>query len=123
MWDKIKVYERRNIMQIIPMSSTIHTIAAADRAFGAATLNSITAPVEEEQKTGTFLDALTGLWNQAAEAQAQKSEDMMNIMLGDTESLETVQMNIAKAEISTELLVNIKNAVVDAYNEIMRMSI
>ena len=32
-------------------------------------------------------------------------------------------MNIAKAEISTELLVNIKNAVVDAYNEIMRMSI
>ncbi len=48
---------------------------------------------------------------------------MMKIMLGDTDNLEEIQMNIAKAEISTELLVNIKNAVVDAYNEIMRMSI
>ena len=48
---------------------------------------------------------------------------MLNIMLGNTEGLETIQMNIAKAEISTELLVNIKNAAVDAYNEIMRMSI
>ncbi len=110
-------------MTIIPMSPNIHTIAAADRLAEAASKESITAPVSEEQKTGTFLDALTGLWNQAADAQAQKSEDMMNIMLGDTESLERVQMNIAKAEISTELLVNIKNAVVDAYNEIMRMSV
>lgn len=114
-------------MQIIPMSPTIHTIAAADRAFGdeAATLNSVTGATDDNgmPKTGTFLDALTGLWDQAAEAQAQKSEDMMNIMLGDTEGLETMQMNIAKAEIATELLVNVKNAVVDAYNEIMRMSI
>lgn len=111
-------------MQIIPMSPNIHTIPAVDKAFNSA-------PVEEQKtavpgelpETGTFLDALTGLWNQAAEAQAQKSEDMMNIMLGDTESLEKVQMNIAKAEVATELLVNVKNAVVDAYNEIMRMSI
>ena len=114
-------------MQIIPMSPTIHTIAAADKAFRneAASLNSVTGAADENgmPKTGTFLDALTGLWDQAAEAQAQKSEDMMNIMLGNTEGLETIQMNIAKAEISTELLVNIKNAAVDAYNEIMRMSI
>ena len=110
-------------MLIVPMSPNIHTIAAADRLADAASLNSITAPVDKDQQTGTFLDALTGLWNQAADAQAQKSEDMMNIMLGNTESLERVQMNIAKAELSTELLVTVKNAVVDAYNEIMRMSI
>ena len=66
---------------------------------------------------------MAGLWNQAAEAQAQKSEDMLNIMLGDTDSIEQLQINIAKAEIATELLVNVKNAAVDAYNEIMRMSI
>ena len=114
-------------MQIIPMSPNIHTIVAADKAFGdgAASLNSVTGAADENgmPKTGTFLDALTGLWDQAADAQAQKSEDMMNIMLGNTEGLENVQMNIAKAELATELLVNVKNAVVDAYNEIMRMSI
>ena len=112
-------------MQIIPMSPNIHTIPAVDKAFNsvpAAEAEKNTVPGEFPE-TGTFLDALTGLWNQAAEAQAQKSEDMMNIMLGDTESLEKVQRNIAKAEVATELLVNVKNAVVDAYNEIMRMSI
>ncbi len=111
-------------MQIIPMSPTIHTIAAADRLFGNThPAEAADSTAEGSLKTGTFLDALTGLWDQAYEAQAQKSEDMMNIMLGDTDNLEEIQMNIAKAEISTELLVNIKNAVVDAYNEIMRMSI
>lgn len=112
-------------MQIIPMSPNIHTIPAVDKAFNTAVAEEAakTAAPGEMPETGTFLDALTGLWDQAADAQAQKSEDMMNIMLGDTESLETVQMNIAKAEIATELLVNVKNAVVDAYNEIMRMSV
>ncbi len=111
-------------MQIIPMSPNIHTIAAVDKAFNTpAPETAEAAKTGELPETGTFLDALTGLWNQAAEAQAQKSEDMVNLMLGDTESLEQMQMNIAKAEIATELLVNVKNAVVDAYNEIMRMSI
>ena len=112
-------------MQIIPMSPNIHTIPAVDKAFNSAPPAETAETVKpgEMPETGTFLDALTGLWNQAYETQAQKSEDMMNIMLGDTESLEKVQMNIAKAEVATELLVNVKNAVVDAYNEIMRMSI
>ena len=101
------------------MSPSIHTIAAADRLFGNGAVAETAGKTEEEGlSTGTFLDALTGLWDQAAEAQAQ-----MNVLLGDTESLEQLQINIAKAEISTELLVNVKNAVVDAYNEIMRMSI
>lgn len=109
-------------MQIIPMSPTIHTIPAVDRAFNTP------APVKtdaaaDEQFTGTFLDALMGVWNQAGEAQAAKSADMAKIMLGDTDSIESLQINIAKAEIATELLVNIKNTVVDAYNELMRMSI
>ena len=66
---------------------------------------------------------MMGLWNNAAEAQAVKSQDMMNLMLGDTDSLEQLQINITKAELATQLLVNVKNAAVDAYNEIMRMSI
>ena len=44
-------------------------------------------------------------------------------MLGDTDNLEEIQANIAKAEIATELLVTVKNAAVDAYNEIIKMSV
>ncbi len=78
---------------------------------------------EKAQEGGTFLDAMKGLWENAAEAQATKTEDMVNLMLGDTDSLEQMQINITKAQIATELLVNVKNAAVDAYNEIMRMSV
>ena len=109
-------------MFIVPMSPNIHTLEAVDKAFG-NTAAPETKETGETGKTGTFLDAMAGLWNQAAEAQAAKSEDMLNLMLGNTDNLEQLQINIAKAEISTELLVNVKNAVVDAYNEIMRMSI
>ncbi|MBR5090466.1 MAG: flagellar hook-basal body complex protein FliE [Ruminiclostridium sp.] len=108
---------------IIPMSPVINTLPSVDRLVASRQPSAAPEAAEGGLQTGTFLDALTGLWDQAYEAQAQKSEDMMNIMLGDTDGLEQIQMNIAKAELSTELLVNIKNAVVDAYNEIMRMSI
>ena len=105
-------------MYIIPLSSNITPLQPLESII----------PKEEEQKTeenepATFLDAMTALWDNAAEAQAVKTEDMMNLMLGDTDSLEQLQINITKAELATQLLVNVKNAAVDAYNEIMRMSI
>ena len=105
------------------MSPVIHTLPSVDRLVGNTGAVKSADKSSQEQGTGTFLDALTGLWDQTAAAQAQKSEDMMNIMRGDTDGLERIQMNLTKAEISTELLVNVKNALVDAYNEIMRMSI
>lgn len=106
-------------MYIIPLSSNITPLQP---------LESIIPKEQEAQKTEeaaepTFLDAMKGLWDNAAEAQAVKTEDMMNLMLGDTDSLEQLQINITKAELATQLLVNVKNAAVDAYNEIMRMSI
>ena len=110
-------------MQIIPMSPNIQTIEAVDRVFGDLAPLRVTEPAEETGDKASFIDVLTGLWDQTVELQSQKSEDMANIMLGDTQNLEQIQINIAKAEVATELFVNIKNAVVDAYNEIMRMSI
>lgn len=105
-------------MFIVPLSSTITPLESVERAF---------APKQEQaaERTDepTFLDAMLGLWNNAEEAQAVRNQDMINLILGDTESLEQVQMNIAKAQLATELLVNVKNAAVDAYNQIMQMSI
>lgn len=106
-------------MYIIPLSPNITPLQPIESIF----------PKEEEaQKTEetaepTFLDAMKGLWDNVAEAQAVKTEDMMNLMLGDTDSLEQLQINITKAELATQMLVTVKNAAVDAYNEIMRMSI
>ena len=104
-------------MFIVPLTSNITPIESMQ-------LKPVQAEEPEKaQEGGTFLDAMKGLWENAADAQAAKTEDMVNLMLGDTESLEQMQINITKAQIATELLVNVKNAAVDAYNEIMRMSV
>lgn len=71
----------------------------------------------------TFLDVFTGIIDNAVDTNAQKSEDMIRLMTGDTDNLEEIQSNLTKAEIATELLVTVKNSVVDSYNEIVRMSI
>jgi flagellar hook-basal body complex protein FliE len=44
-------------------------------------------------------------------------------MLGDVDDLERIQSNITKAQISLELLVNVRNVTLEAYNEIIKMSI
>lgn len=106
-------------MYIVPLSSAITPLESVEKAFAPK------QPEQSAQKAGepTFLDAMLGLWENAEEAQAVRNRDMINLMLGDTDSLEQVQMNIAKAQLATELLVNVKNAAVDAYNQIMQMSI
>ncbi len=106
-------------MFIIPLNSNITPLQPLESIVS----NEEAAPKAQEASEPTFLDAMASLWNNAAEAQAAKNEDMMNLMLGDTDCLEQLQINITKAELSTQLLVNVKNAAVDAYNEIMRMSI
>lgn len=105
-------------MYIVPLSPAITPLESVERAFAPQQTQSA-----EETKEPTFLDAMLGLWKNAEDAQAVRNQDMINLMLGDTDSLEQVQMNIAKAQLATELLVNVKNAAVDAYNQIMQMSI
>jgi len=107
-------------MIIVPLTSNITPLEPIEKISLKPEIQQVSEPEKEE---GTFLDAMMGLWNNAADAQAVKNQDMVNLMLGDTDSLEQMQVNITKAQIATELLVNVKNAAVDAYNEIMRMSI
>lgn len=106
-------------MTIIPLSNTI------------SPLNPIESKINPPQETvgtvdvaaPTFLDVFKNIVKDAQETNAQKSQDMIALMLGEVDDLETIQANIAKAEIATELLVTVKNSVVDAYNEIIRMNI
>ncbi|MCM1054992.1 MAG: flagellar hook-basal body complex protein FliE [Bacteroides sp.] len=108
-------------MFIVPISSAITPLDSVSRVFDEY---AETAASEEESAAApTFFDIFSGIFNNAVDANMQKQEDIMQLMLGDTDSLEQIQANITKAEVATELLVNVKNAVVDSYNEIIKMSI
>ncbi len=102
-----------------------YPLEAVANKFAAEEPNAETINTEETEnaKPPTFLDVFQNILKDAAETTAQKNADMINLMIGDTEDLDVIQANITKAEIAVELLVNVKNAVVDAYNELIRMSI
>jgi flagellar hook-basal body complex protein FliE len=82
-------------------------------------------PTSSRISTGqaTFLDVFSQVMNDAIETNRQKDEDMIALMLGETDNLEQMALNMVKAEIATELLANVRNTVLDSYNEIMRMQI
>lgn len=106
-------------MFIVPISSTVAPLESVSRVFDEYR----ETDAEENVSAPSFMDIFSGIFNNAVDANRQKQEDMVQLMLGDTDSLEQIQANIQKASIATELLVNVKNAVVDAYNEIIKMSI
>lgn len=106
-------------MYIVPISSAITPLEAVESMLSQKQSAENAAPVSEP----SFLDVFSGLVTNAVDATEQKNQDMINLMLGDTDSIEQLQINLTKAEVATELLVNVKNSVVDAYNEIVKMSI
>ena len=107
-------------MFIVPISSVVTPLESVSRVFDKTE--------ENAESTGkvappTFFDIFAEIFNNAVETNQQKQQDILQLMMGDTDNLEEIQANIAKAEIATELLVNVKNTVVDAYKEIIQMSI
>jgi flagellar hook-basal body complex protein FliE len=70
-----------------------------------------------------FLDVFKSITGSAVDTHAQKTQDMLDLMLGNVDDLERISTNHTKAQVALELLVNTRNAVSEAYNEIIKMSI
>ena len=108
-------------MFIVPISSVVTPLESVSRVFDAGKEELVSNG--ESVNPPTFLDIFSEIFNNAVETNQQKQEDILQLMMGDTDNLEQIQANIAKAEIATELLVTVKNTVIDAYKEIIQMNI
>ncbi|MFA5659202.1 MAG: flagellar hook-basal body complex protein FliE [Oscillospiraceae bacterium] len=71
----------------------------------------------------SFTDVFKQAVENVEETQRITAEDSVKVVLGEVDDLHTVQINMKKAATALEVLVTMKNTAVDAYNEIMRMSI
>ncbi len=61
---------------------------------------------------------------QNAENTAEVSREMTNALLsGETDDLHSVTIAGEKADLALNLVIQVRNKVVDAYNEIMRMQV
>ncbi len=82
-----------------------------------------TDKTEQASSSGSFADIFMDAIKNVEETQKVTEEDSIKSVLGEVDDLHTIQINMQKASLAVETFVSMKNTAVDAYNEIMRMSI
>ena len=95
-----------------PVLSPTQTLDPAGALPGAA------APSEGP----SFADALTDAIGKADQLQAEGDRNAQEVALGGG-NLHEAALSLAKADVAMRLAVKVRNKVVDAYQDIMRMSV
>jgi flagellar hook-basal body complex protein FliE len=79
-------------------------------------------PTEPAAKTGvSFLDAVKQSVEKLNSAQVELGEEVQKFMGGQGPNVHTLMIDMEKTNLAVEFGVQVRNKVVDAYNEIMHM--
>lgn len=79
-----------------------------------------TGPAGVGEAFSRILDRLVGTANVQ---QGQADQALLNLATGNADSYHGALLNIAQAELSFRLILEIRNRLTDAYQEIMRMQV
>jgi len=91
----------------IDISSVISKIASADKT---------------ESETN-FSDILGDALQSAQETESENDQGNLELLAGEDIGIHETMVQAEKAELALELALQVRNKVVDAYNEIMRMQL
>ena len=89
-------------------------IANLHKPSGAAPLSESVAPFEDMLK-----DAV----QQTINTDAATKFDVVNLSTGKSDSPHSITINAAKAELAVQMMVSVRNKALEAYNEIMRITL
>ena len=105
-----------NINNVNPLSSNIRNILANDQIRPA--LSS-----EAKDALGSFADILSDSLKTASIADSTDKASAIELLTGQSDDLSGLLLDAQKAELSLNLALQIRNKVIDAYNEIIRMQV
>ncbi|MBW9154952.1 flagellar hook-basal body complex protein FliE [Clostridium tagluense] len=80
-------------------------------------------PVEGENKSTDFLDTLKEKLNEVNDKQIEADDITQKFIKGEEQDVHKVMLSTEEAKLSLELAVQIRNKLVDAYQEFNRMQI
>ena len=78
---------------------------------------------QNESLTSSFKDMLSDAIESADQAQAVSQNGTQELLSGQTDDIGQVMVDMQKAELSLNLVIEVRNKVVDAYNQIMNMQV
>ncbi|MBQ2823970.1 MAG: flagellar hook-basal body complex protein FliE [Oscillospiraceae bacterium] len=77
---------------------------------------------EKVEETATFSDVFKDIFKEVEATQAQTQVDAVRLIQGDIDDLHTIYNNMTKAAVAVETFVAVKNAAVDAYNQVLQIT-
>lgn len=81
------------------------------------------APAPMEALGKTFSEMLGTSVNQVNQYQVQADQAVRELVSGKTKNIHETMLAVERADISLKLLVQVRNKILDAYREIMRMQV
>jgi len=75
------------------------------------------------QSDSSFASVLTDSFETAIQADVADKASTLELMTGQNDDLTGLMLDLQKAELSLSLALQIRNKIVDSYNEIMRMQV
>ena len=86
-------------------------------------LKSISGKTGEKDNGLSFKSVFNDALNNYKEAEKQVDEDIYKLSIGESDDVHNLMINTQKAEMSLDLFLQLRNKALDAYNEIMRLSV
>lgn len=100
-------------MFIVPISSSISPVESVfDRE----------EQVVKTEDTASFSDVFRDIFHEVEATQAQTQIDSVKLVQGEIDDLHTIYNNMTKAAVAVETFVAVKNAAVDAYNQVLQIT-
>jgi len=113
-------------MNIMPINSiaSIESRIKIDSIVGNAQ-NTQKADKTEDNSKFSFSDILKQMVNDVNVTDAQTKTDAYNLAMGYTDlaDLHNIEINAVKADLALRTVTSVRNKVMDAYNEIMRLTV
>lgn len=80
-------------------------------------------PSKLGEQPGSFGEILKSSINEVNNLQKQSSEEIQKLMTGQVKDVHTALIAVQKADTSFQLMMQIRNKIVQAYQEIIRMQV
>ncbi len=78
---------------------------------------------QEAAKGEKFGDVLRDAISTTNELQKQSNQEVQKFMAGESQDLHTTMIAVQKADLSFQMMMQVRNKLINAYQEIMRMQI
>lgn len=76
-----------------------------------------------QESSGSFAETLNKAVLDVNELQKQSDVAIQNFATGKTDNIADVMMTVSKADVATRMMMQVRNKIVDAYQEIMKMQV